>query len=80
MPLPRPQDRLAKNALMKTAREEATVRRRAFLEPHRAVLTRFGAKLPPAKSGGQGKAQAASRHASRPRHASTPRRHASTRG
>jgi len=42
---------------MKTAREEATVRRRAFLEPHRAVLTRFGAKLAPAKSGGQGIAQ-----------------------
>ena len=39
------QDRLAKNALMKAAREEATARRRAFLEPHRAVLARFGAKL-----------------------------------
>ena len=30
---------------MKAAREEATARRRAFLEPHRAVLARFGAKL-----------------------------------
>ena len=74
-PLPPPplQDRLSKNALMKTAREEATVRRRAFLEPHRAVLTRFGAKLPPAKSGGPGIAQAMPRPTPRPTPCLTPR-------
>ena len=33
---------------MKAAKESGAHARRRFLEPHRAILERFGAKLPPA--------------------------------